>query len=854
MEVPRDRLQLRDDESISPPYLEPLYRCSPVVQVRGFVPRARLDIEVDGAVVVAGFQAGLPLPDGAIVPLPAPLNAGQTVRARQTSGGATSAWSAPVTVRDHSADYPAGPPRPVISPAPVHKCGSRTGVRNLLLGSTVWITADGTEVGRVRGAKEHQGVNVAPDYGLGQRVVAWTEVCGDPGPPSAEEITQFLPPPLPAPSIADPAEGSLQLTLNGIANGARFRITRGGGVAVGTFASWGGLTYITLAAPVTAGEVFEAVQWLCPGDPTSPPGRGTGKPCSALGAPTVAPIQAGDNRITLLAFEPDATIKVFVNLVKAGEGGGPAVMLNRQVAGGDTVHVLQVVGACTSSLVQEARVRCVAPPIGPNPADLNLFPVGSFAYDAGRVAIGSHTHAVAGTVHYPAEADGAATPFNLRLAALGPVPIVVLVHGRHGGTTSHLGYDYFQTQLARMGMVAASVDCNESDLWGGWTNNILDRVEIVLRSIAHLQALAAGGAPPLGGGRVDFGRLGLMGHSRGGDAVVTLPERATLPGVQIRGVLSLAPVNSGASSGSPQGYPAFMTILPAHDGDVVDLNGAEFYDGARNPGFRCQLFVERANHNYFNRQWLNDDTGGGLPVMPREAHEAVLSAYGCAFFRHVLLNHATLGYLEGRLLPAGVDASGVQISFGQGNVFRRVDSFDDGNTIAQNSLGRPNTTAGGLAADEFAFSQAGGPRFNDSFFGATTGMVAQARETGGVFRTELDRPTRITGREVWLRAAEVYGMQSAPSAPTGFELGLETRAGAVTWVDSDGVGGLSLTQSRRAFDLSTSGVDKTKTMPKTLRFPVGCFGAARGEPVVAILIRLNRPRPRPIAFDDIEIV
>jgi hypothetical protein len=50
-----------------------------------------------------------------------------------------------------------------IDPAPVYKCGSRTGVANLLIGCNVWITADGMEVGRVDGAVQHRVVNVTPD-------------------------------------------------------------------------------------------------------------------------------------------------------------------------------------------------------------------------------------------------------------------------------------------------------------------------------------------------------------------------------------------------------------------------------------------------------------------------------------------------------------------------------------------------------------------------------------------------------------------------------------------------------------------------------------------------------------------
>ena len=106
-------------------------------------------------------------------------------------------------------------------------------------------------------------------------------------------------------------------------------------------------------------------------------------------------------------------------------------------------------------------------------------------------------------------------------------------------------------------------------------------------------------------GKFDFSRLGLMGHSRGGDCVIAMAERITLPGVTIKAVLSLAPVNSGANSGKPHGY-AFMTFLPAADGDVVDNNGAQFYDQAKPDPLKVQLYIDFANHDFFNRQWPDD--------------------------------------------------------------------------------------------------------------------------------------------------------------------------------------------------------------------------------------------------------
>src|SRR4051812_2043083 len=218
MEVSRERLGLNEGENpLSPPIvLEPLYRCATAVVIVGFVPHAALDVEIDGAVSVAGVPGGFPEPQGALIIVPA-LTADQVVRARQHVGGRMSDWSAPVTVRDHFKDYPAGPPRPQINPTPVHECGARTGVANLLIGCDVWITADGVEVGKVKGANKHQGVNVNPDYGPGQQVRAHAELCGAPAPPSESQIPHPPPNPMPTPGFEPPYAGGAQLVVTNLA-------------------------------------------------------------------------------------------------------------------------------------------------------------------------------------------------------------------------------------------------------------------------------------------------------------------------------------------------------------------------------------------------------------------------------------------------------------------------------------------------------------------------------------------------------------------------------------------------------------------------------------------------------------
>jgi hypothetical protein len=847
--VSRERLKLREDPKVlSPPYLDQPYQCATAVTVHGFVPHATIDIEVAGAVVVSQV-VGFPLPVGATIGLPAPLVAGQVVRARQKLAAGQSDWSAPVAALDHTVEYPAGPPRPVINPAPVYRCGIRTGVGNLLAGGNVWITADGTKVGGVNGCNPQQGVNATPAYGPSQSVRAWFELCKDPSPPSFEEITQEPPAPLPAPGFDPIPEGGEQLIINNIVNGAAVTLVRNG-VNQGTWGCWGGGLQLGLNPPFSVADTFTATQKMCPGDPDSPPGTGTVVPCSSLPAPHIGPVQGGDTQITITSAAPGATIKIWVNGVHVATGSAPIVGLGGTVLKmGDIIHVVQDLPGCKGQLALEVKVACVDPPLSGNPSWLNLFPVGHSGYSDGGV--------VKGTVYYPAEDDGPDQPFNKRQTKVGRSPIVFMVHGNHcpASDPSHLGYDYFQADLAKMGIIAVSVDSNALNCGAGdGVQNIEERADLMIDTIKHFQSLA-GDITSLFFQRIDFGRVGLMGHSRGGDAVVTAASVVNVPGVTIRGVLALAPTNFrfwfGLSTIQPNGY-AYMTILPAGDGDVVDNNGAQFYDQATPGPFKSQLYVHFTNHNFFNRQWLFDD-GDGPPVLPRADHERILTAYGCAFYRSVLLGHATDQYLAGYRNPAGVPHHHVYLSFmKQGQT--TVDHHEDGNGIGKNSLNLMTGQSGGLNADEFPFAQApaggGAPgAFNDSFFGLTTGMVARPGATGRRFRSEIGT-VDLRGTEIWIRAAEVVAQQgTVPAGASGFQLGVEDVNGVTALVDVDLVGGLPRPYDRPA---------PTKSMLNTIRFKAACFTVGQRRlqlsKVRALLIACNRADKRATAFDDLQIV
>ncbi|MGW6981663.1 alpha/beta hydrolase family protein [Streptomyces sp. NPDC054932] len=831
------RLNLKDDpQLLSPPRLAEPYQCATTVIVFDFLPHADVDIEVAGAVVLSQM-VGFPQPVGATLTLPAPLTAGQVVRARQRQGGRTSDWSPPVSARDHTLDYPAGPPRPQINPAPVYECGSRTGVGNLLAGGNVWITADGAEVGRADGCAPQQGVNIDPAYSLNQHVRAHFELCHDESPPSVEQVVQPGPNPLPAPGFDPVYEGGEQLPVTGIANGARVSLSRGG-TPVGIYRCWGGTLFVSLSPPFTAGETFSASQQLCASSPPSPPGNGTVQPCSALPAPGVGPVQAGDQAVTITSSAPGAQIKVYLNGVQVGLGSAPYVWLSKMVTAGDTVVVVQSLPpACPGSLATQTAVACVDPPFTYDPSALDLFPVGSDEYTAGPVH---------GSVHYPADDDGPTQSFNARLAGTGRTPIVFMAHGNHSPSDpSYLGYDYFQDTLARMGIIAVSVDCNALNGPTGGLGNIEARADLIIDSIRHFQSLDADPASRFFG-RIDFTRLGLMGHSRGGDAVVTVPSVLPAIGVTIRAVLALAPSNFryfyGMPTIRPDGY-AFMTILPAADGDLDENYGAQFYDQAKPGPYKSQQYVHSTNHNYFNRQWALDD--GVTPVVSRGDHERILDVYGSALFRSRLLGHPTHVFLDGRQRPTGALTALVQQSFAyEGST--TVDDHEDANGIGTNSLGLPTTQSGGMVADEFPFDQVTGA-FNQSFFGLSVGMVMQPQKNGAIFRSAL-QAMDLRGLEVWLRTAEV-AQGALPPDSTGFLLGLEDSQGTTAWVDSDSVGGVPRPYQRPSM---------TKTMLKTLRFRPECFRVAepqlRLDRIQAILIQYNRQGPRALSFDDLQLV
>ncbi|MGD8588224.1 MAG: peptidoglycan-binding domain-containing protein, partial [Chromatiales bacterium] len=306
-----------------------------------------------------------------------------------------------------------------------------------------------------------------------------------------------------------------------------------------------------------------------------------------------------------------------------------------------------------------------------DPSSLAVAQPGTIPYDGGTVTVNGVSIQVRGTIFYPANAAGTNQPFSTTVANQGLAPIVFIAHGNHATfhnpanrndedctqhagwlrIGSHDGYHYFQEMLARLGIVSVSVDCHDTNCRGLSQTNIRLRSGVIVESIRHLMTLNNAGSGSSIEGHVNFNQAGLLGHSRGAEAVLAVPADLAAAGApvsltKVRGIISLAPTDTGAVAVTPSGFP-FMTILPAGDGDVVTNDGAKIYDRFRPGPFKCALYVHRANHNRFNREWPVDDLLSGAAPIARTDHERLLSVYGAGFFRQVLFGDNFMPLLTG---------------------------------------------------------------------------------------------------------------------------------------------------------------------------------------------------------------
>jgi hypothetical protein len=202
---------------------------------------------------------------------------------------------------------------------------------------------------------------------------------------------------------------------------------------------------------------------------------------------------------------------------------------------------------------------------------------------------------------------------------------------------NHDGYGYLAESLAANQFIVVSINANRGiGAAHGITGDqdlILARARLILKHLTLLSQWDCGtdcGADPTPPSlhidlyhQLDFTRVGLLGHSRGGEAVRAAyflytqsgsPWRARIVSpVRFAGLFEIAPTDGL----TPFVLNALNTrravILPMCDGDVADLEGVEPFDRMQAattesvPAFKSTLTVWGANHNFFNTEWQTPD-------------------------------------------------------------------------------------------------------------------------------------------------------------------------------------------------------------------------------------------------------
>jgi hypothetical protein len=248
--------------------------------------------------------------------------------------------------------------------------------------------------------------------------------------------------------------------------------------------------------------------------------------------------------------------------------------------------------------------------------------------------------------------------------APGPFPLVLIVHGNHTAKEfSDPGYAYLGELLASRGFLTVSVD--ENFLNGEWYGDY-EQKENPLRAWLLLQHLkvwrswnAAAGNPFCG--KADLGRVVLIGHSRGGQAVALaaafnpLPRHPEKTNVKfdfrfgIRGIVQIAPNDAARPSGQPLEVKDvhYLLLQGGYDSDVNMFLGdrqyrrVKFTDGEYR--LKSMLYVYRANHGQFNTVWGRSDYGAPTawllnlkPLLSGEAQRQIAKVYIAAFLETAL--------------------------------------------------------------------------------------------------------------------------------------------------------------------------------------------------------------------------
>ncbi|MBA9085795.1 dienelactone hydrolase [Fontibacillus solani] len=222
----------------------------------------------------------------------------------------------------------------------------------------------------------------------------------------------------------------------------------------------------------------------------------------------------------------------------------------------------------------------------------------------------------------------AALPLNGRVwmpEGTGAFPLVLIVHGNHlMEDYSDDGYAYLGELLASRGFIAVSVDENflNYSVWTGIPDNDMQtRAWILLKHLQQIDKFAVDPSTSFYN-KVDFSQIGLIGHSRGGQAVAMAADYkhwfaldttlADIDEFNIQAVAAIAPTDKKIDGKYTKLQDVnYLTLQGARDGDVKDFDGERQYARTtftkNTTDFKASLYIADANHSQFNSGWGGHD-------------------------------------------------------------------------------------------------------------------------------------------------------------------------------------------------------------------------------------------------------
>jgi len=220
-------------------------------------------------------------------------------------------------------------------------------------------------------------------------------------------------------------------------------------------------------------------------------------------------------------------------------------------------------------------------------------------------------------------------------------------------TPNHEGYAYLAEQLASRGFLVVSINANRGITAGppqdfgtpghpfiedrglnlARARLVLKHLELLSRWNRGIEATPASLGISLRGA-IDFHKVALVGHSRGGEGVrgayniytgrntdinpySSIDWKSRIADtVAFKGIFEIAPVDRQTVRTLNAEGTTWSVMVPGCDGDVINQQGLWVYDRmmksfteepARQKAF---YYVLGANHNYWNTEWQFSDSSG----------------------------------------------------------------------------------------------------------------------------------------------------------------------------------------------------------------------------------------------------